>query len=90
MSNFEIGKLCQVAGAAVGTYFCPGVGTAIGSMAGKAIGDAVDGKNSDYNVQPSSDGENLDIGYALANFSNLSNLSDSENALDLSKKFLFS
>ena len=45
--KLELGGLCQVAGAAIGTYFCPGLGTAIGSAAGKAVGDAIDGKDKD-------------------------------------------
>ena len=40
-----LGNLCKIAGAAVGTYFCPGLGTAIGSAAGSMVGDVIDGKS---------------------------------------------
>lgn len=86
--QISLGKLFQVAGAAAGTYFCPGVGTAVGSMVGKTVGNVFDGKGSVRNNQTSSNNASgFDIGNVLAG---LSNFPGSENTLDISKKILLS
>ena len=77
--SLKLGNLCQLAGAAVGTYFCPGAGTAIGSAAGKMVGDIVDGKKSE-NTQVTQN-NTLGLGNLLSGTQN----TDALNGIDLTK-----
>ena len=70
----ELGNLCKLAGAAVGTYFCPGLGTAIGSAAGRAVGDIIDGKDSDKNQAVAKNDSGLGLGNILSGSGDSSSL----------------
>lgn len=72
--SLKLGNLCQVAGAAIGSYFCPGLGTAIGSAGGKMVGDMIDGKGSDNNQAVAKNDSGLGLGNLISGSGDSSNL----------------
>ena len=74
-----LGNIAQLAGTAIGTYFCPGLGTAIGSTAGKAVGDMIDNDSS----SKSKNNSGLDLSNILGGLTGGNDKSSSNGLLDI-------